>query len=99
MIVLLVLLIFIFFITSADSATYVLGAMTSRGSLHPTLGVKLVWGILIAGTATVLLISGGGGLDALQTASLIAALPFSVTMLFRIASVFIMFRRDWKIRT
>src|SRR5699024_10280987 len=29
------LLIFIFFITSADSATFVLGAMTSRGSLNP----------------------------------------------------------------
>src|SRR5690625_6224690 len=33
--VLAVLLIFIFFITSADSATYVLGAMTSKGSLNP----------------------------------------------------------------
>ena len=98
-IVLSVLLIFIFFITSADSATYVLGAMTSRGSLYPALGVKLVWGILIAGTATVLLISGGGGLDALQTASLIAAFPFSIIMLFMIAAIFIMIRRDWKIRT
>src|SRR5699024_2986766 len=54
-----VILIFIFFITSADSATYVLGAMTTNGSLFPSLRVKLIWGILIAGTATVLLISGG----------------------------------------
>src|SRR5699024_2714867 len=60
------ILIFIFFITSADSATFVLGSMTSRGSLNPPLIVKLIWGALIAGTASVLLVSGGGGLDALQ---------------------------------
>src|SRR5699024_677418 len=39
-IVLSVILIFIFFITSADSATYVLGAMTTNGSLFPSLRVK-----------------------------------------------------------
>src|SRR5699024_12057070 len=44
-------LIFIFFITSADSATYVLATMTSNGTLNPTLGIKLVWGFLMAGTA------------------------------------------------
>src|SRR5699024_6692166 len=90
-------LIFIFFITSADSATYVLGAMTSRGSLAPSLRVKIVWGFLIAGTASVLLISGNGGLDALQTASLIAALPFAIVMIFMIISILIMLKRDSKI--
>lgn len=95
--ILSVLLIFIFFITSADSATYVLGAMTSKGSLNPSMRVKLTWGLLIAGTASVLLLSGGGGLDALQTASLIAALPFSIIMLFMVVSILTMFRRDTKI--
>ncbi|MFC7062082.1 BCCT family transporter [Halobacillus seohaensis] len=89
------LLILIFFITSADSASYVLGAMTSRGSLAPLLSVKLIWGFLIAGAASVLLLSGGGGLGALQTASIIAALPFSVIMIFMIISLLIMFRKDW----
>src|SRR5690625_4126014 len=76
-----VLLIFIFFITSADSATYVLGAMTSRGSLVPSMKIKLVWGLLIAGTASVLLISGGGGLDALQPASITSCLPFGFILI------------------
>lgn len=92
-----VLLIFIFFITSADSATYVLGAMTSRGSLVPSMSIKLVWGLLIAGTASVLLLSGGGGLDALQTASIIAALPFAIIMILLIVSMLIMFKRDWSL--
>lgn len=92
------LLIFIFFITSADSATYVLGMMTSRGHFNPSLKTKLVWGFLIAGTASVLLLSGGGGLDALQTASLVAALPFSIIMICMIASILIMLGRDYRIQ-
>ncbi len=89
-------LIFIFFVTSADSATYVLASMTSRGTLNPSLQIKLIWGFLMAGTASVLLLSGGGGLDALQTASIIAALPFGIIMLFMILSVLILLRRDWR---
>lgn len=88
-------LIFIFFVTSADSATYVLASMTSRGTLNPTLPIKLIWGFLMAGTASVLLLSGGGGLDALQTASIIAALPFAIIMLFMIVSMIILLKRDW----
>lgn len=89
------LLIFIFFVTSADSATYVLAAMTSKGTLNPTLPIKLIWGFLIAGTASVLLLSGGGGLDALQTASIIAALPFAIIMMMMIISILILLKRDW----
>lgn len=89
-------LIFIFFITSADSATFVLGAMTSRGALDPPLFVKLIWGFLIAGTASVLLFSGGGGLEALQTASIIAALPFGLIMIAMIVSIVLSLKKDWK---
>ncbi|QKS70169.1 BCCT family transporter [Paenalkalicoccus suaedae] len=89
-----VLLILIFFITSADSASYVLGAMTSNGSLDPKLWVKVVWGFLIAGTASVLLISGG--LDGLQTASIIAALPFALVMVVMLASLIVMMTKDLK---
>src|SRR5699024_9510557 len=89
------ILIFIFFITSAYSATFVLGSMSSRGSLNPPLIVKLIWGALIAGTASVLLVSGGGGLDALQTASLIAALPFGIIMILMVISLIILLKKDY----
>ncbi|WP_018923485.1 BCCT family transporter [Salsuginibacillus kocurii] len=92
--VLALLLILIFFITSADSASYVLGAMTSDGSLNPKLSVKVAWGFLIAGTASVLLISGG--LEGLQTASIVAALPFAIIMVFMVISLLIMMSRDLK---
>ncbi|WP_059102517.1 BCCT family transporter [Shouchella shacheensis] len=91
------IVIFIFFITSADSATFVLGTMTDFGNDNPAFKLKVLWGALIAGTAGVLLLSSGsGGLDALQTAAITAALPFSFILLFMVLSVFIMMSRDFQ---
>ena len=42
--VITVLLLFIFFITSADSATFVLSMLSEKGSLMPHDSVKIVWG-------------------------------------------------------
>jgi len=77
--VLSILLIFTFLVTSADSATYILASMTMFGSLNPPQMVKVVWGVLMSAIAAVLLYAGG--LEALQTASLIAALPFTLILL------------------
>lgn len=83
--ILAIFLICTFFITSADSATFVLGMQTTNGSLNPPNTVKLLWGIIQAGAATILLYIGG--LAALQKASIIAALPFTVIMLLIVYSL------------
>lgn len=54
-----ILLISTFFITSADSATFVLGMQTTGGSLYPPNVVKLIWGLIQSGAAAVLLWQGG----------------------------------------
>ncbi|WP_291322127.1 BCCT family transporter [Desulfonatronospira sp.] len=74
-----ILLLVVFFVTSADSATFVLGIMTSRGSLNPSLGKKIVWGVTQSSVAAILLVSGG--LVALQQMAITAALPFSFVLL------------------
>ncbi|RWZ52291.1 BCCT family transporter [Halobacillus fulvus] len=74
-----ILLIATFLITSADSATYILASMTTGGSLTPALPIKLTWGILMAAISAVLLVADG--LNALQTASLVSALPFTVVII------------------
>nr|WP_144919595.1 BCCT family transporter [Paenibacillus bovis] len=79
------LLIFTFLVTSADSATYILASMTTKGSLNPPMVAKIVWGLLMAAIAGVLLYAGG--LEALQTASLISALPFTLLLLLLIISL------------
>ena len=73
-----IILIFTFFITSADSATYVLSMLSEDGRLIPTNGKKVVWGVIVAGIATVLLYAGG--LDALRNTLIIIALPFAVVV-------------------
>lgn len=90
--VLAILLIFTFLVTSADSATYILGSMTTGGSINPPVFQKLVWGVLISAIAGVLLLAGG--LDALQTASLVAAVPFTVILLIMLAAVLKMLRKE-----
>ncbi|WP_077622467.1 glycine betaine uptake BCCT transporter [Sediminibacillus massiliensis] len=73
-----ILLISTFFITSADSGTFVLGLMTTGGTGDPGQTVKLTWGVLLSATALALLYTGG--LQALQNTMIIAALPFSIIM-------------------
>ncbi|SFA90156.1 choline/carnitine/betaine transport [Lentibacillus halodurans] len=90
--ILAILLIFTFLVTSADSATYILGSMTSKGSLNPALMVKIIWGILITAIAVVLLFAGG--LNALQTASLTSALPFTIILLLIVVAFIRMVKKE-----
>ncbi|MBF7018775.1 BCCT family transporter [Staphylococcus sp. 18_1_E_LY] len=81
-----------FFITSADSATFVLGMQTSYGSLEPTNVVKVTWGISQSLIAFILLFAGGGNgaeaLNAIQSAAIISALPFSFVVIMMMISFY-----------
>ncbi|MCA6090769.1 BCCT family transporter [Streptomyces sp. SCA3-4] len=72
-------LVMTYFITSADSASLVMGSLSSRGALHPRTWLVVVWGVLMAAVAAVLLVAGG--LTSLQSATILVALPFVVVML------------------
>ena len=49
------------------------------GNLNPGTPKKIVWGLVTAGLAAVLLLAGG--LGALQTGSIVAAFPFAFVMI------------------
>lgn len=73
------ILIFIFLVTSADSAAYIVGQMTDKGSLNPPLYKRVTWGILIAAICLILISAGGeSGLSGLQSAAVVSALPFTL---------------------
>jgi len=76
--VLAVLLVFSFFITSADSATFVLAMQSEGGKLHPDNKIKVLWGVLVSTIAAVLL--RAGGLLTLQNVLIIVALPFALLL-------------------
>ena len=74
------LLLATWFITSSDSGTLVITTMLSMGDDDPPRRFRIVWGLGEGFVAAVLLLAGG--LKALQTASIAAALPISVIMIF-----------------
>ncbi|WP_260857341.1 BCCT family transporter [Microbacterium sp. 1.5R] len=94
--ILLILLISIFFITGADSASLVMGTLSQQGRPDPSRWVAVVWGVLVGVIAAVLLVSGeeGSGLRSLQNVTIIAALPFAVIMAFMMVAFMKDLRRD-----
>ncbi|GBF76764.1 hypothetical protein PA598K_05251 [Paenibacillus sp. 598K] len=88
-----ILLITMFFVTSADSATFVLGMLTSQGTENPRTGIKIIWGILMSGIAGALLFTETG-LGGLQTASLVIALPFTIILLLMMYSLYKALKRE-----
>lgn len=85
-----------FFITSADSATYVLGMMSSDGDLNPPAYKKFIWGVAQSLLAIALIFAGG--LDMLKTASIIIAFPLLLLFPVMIFSLMIAFKNDIFIR-
>ena len=87
-----VLLIGVFFVTSADSGAYVIDTIASRGNPDSPVWQRLFWAALLGLTAGLLLYAGG--LAALQSMTLIAALPFAAIMLLLCLSLWLGLRAD-----
>jgi len=81
-----ILLLLIFFVTSADSAVLVLGSMSSETPGDPSLSRKFAWGIAVALIAGAMLVAGG--LDALQTLITVVALPFALLLVGVMVSLY-----------
>jgi len=73
------LCIVLFFVTSSDSASMVIDIIASGGNPDPPVGTRLFWAVTEGLVASALLVAGG--LEALQAASITAALPFIFILL------------------
>ncbi len=81
-----------YFVTSADSGALVMNILASGGHPNPPLFQKVFWSLLTAITAGVLLVAGG--LQALQTATLLTALPLAIVLALMAWSLWIALRAD-----
>ena len=90
-----IVLVAIFFVTSADSGALVMGMLATGGNPEPSRPVRTLFTFATAILAVALLIAGG--LNALQTAAILIALPFSVVMLLMCWSTIIAFQRERKL--
>lgn len=83
--VLTVVLIAIFFVTGADSASIVMGALSERGAEEPSKKSVIFWGTSVGAVAAVMLLAGGdhpaAALNGLKNITIVSALPFVLVML------------------
>ena len=86
------LLITIFFVTSADSGALVMGMIATGGQQNPKRWIRTFFVVVTAALAIALLLAGG--LTALQTAAITIALPFSVVLLLICWSTVVAFTRE-----
>ena len=90
-------LIAIFFITSADSASVVMGGMAQRGAEEPSRWVVMLLGGFTAAVAIVMLLAGGlegDALSSLQNLTIIAASPFVIVLIALCVSIHKSLSRD-----
>ncbi|WP_110350990.1 BCCT family transporter [Methylobacterium sp. B4] len=74
------LLVIFFFVTSADSGALVIDMITSGAAEDPPVWQRVFW--VLAGGAIAAVLLMAGGLEALQTAAIVSALPFALIMIF-----------------
>lgn len=91
----LMVVLAIFFVTSADSASVVMGTMSSKGNPTPPKPIVVFWGLCMMGIAVVMLLAGGEeALSGLQSLIILMALPFSVILLAMMVAFFMDLRTD-----
>lgn len=76
-----IVLIIVFFVTTLDSGSIVIDSMTAGGKLEVPIKQKVVWAVISGAIAMVMLWVGGTeSVQALQSITIIAALPFTIIL-------------------
>ncbi|MCW2256115.1 choline/glycine/proline betaine transport protein [Providencia alcalifaciens] len=86
------LMVVIFFVTSADSGAMVVDTLASGGDSDTPIWQRIFWAGLMGVVAIALLLAGG--LQALQTLTIASALPFVMVLLASIYGLFKALRVD-----
>jgi BCCT family betaine/carnitine transporter len=79
-------LIAIFFVTSADSGSLVVDTITAGGKMDAPVRQRVFWCVLVGLVAIVLLL--GGGMSSLQALAISVGLPFCIILLLMCASLY-----------
>ncbi|HGN1343057.1 TPA: BCCT family transporter [Pseudomonas aeruginosa] len=86
------LMVIVFFVTSADSGAMVVDTLASGGEIHTPVWQRIFWAFLMGAVAITLLLAGG--LTALQTMTIATALPFAIILLIAIVGLLKALRID-----
>jgi choline/carnitine/betaine transport len=93
-----VVLVAIFFVTGADSASIVMAGLAEDGAGEPSRWNVVFWGAATGGVAAIMLLAGGDhpdtALNGLKNVTIVTALPFVVVMLALCVSIWRDLSRD-----
>ncbi|MBO1530734.1 BCCT family transporter [Psychrobacter sp. F1192] len=89
---LIVIMIVLWFVTSSDSASFVIDMLTSGGETNPPKIQRLFWAVMQGLVAAILL--AAGGLGALQAAAIVAGFPFAMVVFIMLYAMIRGFNRD-----
>lgn len=93
--VIAVIVVAIFFITSADSGSLVIDMLASGGDTNPPKWSRILWAGLSGLVAIALLLAGG--LAALQTGAILTAIPVSVVMIGMCVATYKAFQEEHQV--
>lgn len=81
----------LYFVTSSDSGSLIVDHLASNGREHHHWLQRVFWAFTEGGVASALLVAGGSeALRALQAASILAGLPFTVLICYQMQSIIVM---------
>lgn len=96
--VLVMILVAIFFVSGADSASIVMGTLSENGTIEPRRPTVVFWGVVTGAVAAIMLVVGGkDALSGLQSITIIAGLPFLVVMIAMVLALMRDLRHDPRI--
>jgi choline/glycine/proline betaine transport protein len=81
----------VFFVTSSDSGSLVIDSITAGGKLDAPVGQRILWALTEGAVAIALLL--GGGLKAMQTASISTGILFLFVIFVMVYSLLKSFKR------
>ena len=87
------MLVTTFFVSSSDSGSLVIDTLASGGAQEPPVWQRIFWAVTEGVVAATLLLAGG--LDALQTMTILSAFPIILLILFGFVGLVKSLRADW----
>lgn len=87
------ILISVYFVTSCDSGILVINSLTTHKHEHQSIAKRIFWGLTISSVAAILI--AFGGLESLQTMTIVIALPFLIIMLLGCVGIFTFLKKPY----
>ncbi len=89
----------VFFVSGADAASIVMGTLSQRGTIHPSRGTVVFWGVAMGSVAALMLLVGGSdALSGIQNITIIMAAPFVLVMVVMCVALIKDLRNDPLVR-